>query len=117
MINVTKSATKTLMAVLLATAAPAVAISVSATPAFAEKGGNSNRGNSNGNRGNRDAKANGNSANRGAIARELQGLNAVNASATGRANSSPNSMPGKLYAYQQTTLALDCVCNGSARSV
>jgi hypothetical protein len=94
MIDVMKSTTKTVMAVLLLTVAPAVAISVSATPAFAKKGGNSSRGKSNGSRGNRDAQPNGNSvnhgshdaestedsANHGAIASELKGLNAAHAS-------------------------------------
>jgi len=126
MINVIKSTTKTVMAVLLLTAAPAVAISFSATPAFAEKGGNSSRGKSNESRGNRDARPsrrdaqpNGNSVNRGrrdarstedsvsrgAIASELKGLNAAHASQNGLENSSPNSMPGKLYTYQQAMLA------------
>ena len=126
MINGMKSTTKTVMAVLLLTAAPAVAISFSATPAFAEKGGNSSRGKSNESRGNRDARPsrrdaqpNGNSVNRGrrdarstedsvsrgAIASELKGLNAAHASQNGLENSSPNSMPGKLYTYQQAMLA------------
>ena len=104
MIDVMKSTTKTVMAVLLLTVAPAVAISVSATPAFAKKGGNSSRGKSNGSRGNRDARPsrrdaqpNGNSVNHGAIASELKGLNAAHASQNGLENSSPNSMRGKLY--------------------
>jgi hypothetical protein len=126
MIDVMKSTTKTVMAVLLLTVAPAVAISVSATPAFAKKGGNSSRGKSNGSRGNRDARPsrrdaqpNGNSvnhgshdaestedsANHGAIASELKGLNAAHASQNGLENSSPNSMRGKLYTYQQAMLA------------
>ena len=126
MIDVMKSTTKTVMAVLLLTVAPAVAISVSATPAFAEKGGNSSRGKSNESRGNRDARPsrrdaqpNGNlvnhgshdaestedSVNHGAIASELKGLNAAHASQNGLENSSPNSMPGKLFTYQQAMLA------------
>ena len=126
MIDVMKSTTKTVMAVLLLTVAPAVAISVSATPAFAKKSGNSSRGKSNGSRGNRDARPsrrdaqpNGNSvnhgshdaestkdsANHGAIASELKGLNAAHASQNGLENSSPNSMPGKLFTYQQAMLA------------
>ena len=125
MIDVMKSTTKTVMAVLLLTVAPAVAISVSATPAFAKKGGNSSRGKSNGSRGNRDARPsrhdaqpNGNlvnhgshdaestedSANHGAIASELKGLNAAHASQNGLENSSPNSMLGKLFTYQQAML-------------
>ena len=126
MIDVMKSTTKTVMAVLLLTVAPAVVISVSATPAFAKKSGNSSRGKSNGSRGNRDARPsrrdaqpNGNSvnhgshdaestkdsANHGAIASELKGLNAAHASQNGLENSSPNSMLGKLYTYQQAMLA------------
>ena len=122
MIDVMKSTTKTVMAVLLLTVAPAVAISVSATPAFAEKGGNSSRGKSNESRGNRDARPsrrdaqpNGNlvnhgshdaestedSANHGAIASELKGLNAAHASQNGLENSSPNSMPGKLFTFHK----------------
>ena len=90
MINVMKSTTKTVMAILLLTAAPAVAISVSATPAFAEKGGNSSRGKSNESRGNRDARpsrrdaeSTEDSVNHGAIASELKGLNAAHASPNG----------------------------------
>ena len=124
MIDVMKSTTKTVMAVLLLTVAPAVAISVSATPAFAKKGGNSSRGKSNGSRGNRcatcrrgapngnsvnhgshDAESTEDSANHGAIESELKGLNAAHASQNGLENSSPNSMRGKLYTYQQAMLA------------
>ncbi len=90
MIDVMKSTTKTVMAVLLLTVAPAVAISVSATPAFAEKGGNSSRGKSNESRGNRDARpsrrdaeSTEDSVNHGAIASELKGLNAAHASPNG----------------------------------
>ena len=112
MIDVMKSTTKTVMAVLLLTVAPAVVISVSATPAFAKKSGNSSRGKSNGSRGNRDArpsrrdaKSTEDSVNHGAIASELKGLNAAHASQNGLENSSPNSMRGKLYTYQQAMLA------------
>lgn len=38
---------------------------------------------------------------RGVLARELRGLNAAHASQTALENASPNSMPGKLYIYQQ----------------
>ena len=133
-INAMKSTTKTMMAVLLLTAAPAVAISGLATAAFAEKGGNTSRGKSNENRGNRDALPsrrdaqpnddlvnrgrrdagpNGNSVNHGTIASELKGLNAAHASQNGLENSSPNSMPGKLYTYQQAALATAAVQDAS----
>ena len=39
---------------------------------------------------------------RGAISSALGFLNAAHASPTGRANAAPNSMPGKLYTYEQT---------------
>lgn len=78
----------------------------------AEKGGNSgngrgnsansNRGNSGNDNANREANSN---AGRGAIARELKGLNAANTNPTALVNASPNSTPGKLYAYQQSVQA------------
>ncbi|WP_112297130.1 hypothetical protein [Ruegeria denitrificans] len=40
----------------------------------------------------------------GKIASELKGLNAAHASQTGLMNAAPNSMPGKLYSYQQSVL-------------
>ena len=38
---------------------------------------------------------------RGVLARELRGLNAAHANQNALENASPNSMPGKLYIYQQ----------------
>ena len=40
----------------------------------------------------------------GKVASELKGLNAAHASQTALMNASPNSMPGKLYSYQQSVL-------------
>ncbi len=40
----------------------------------------------------------------GKIASELKGLNAAHASQTALMNAAPNSMPGKLYSYQQAIL-------------
>ena len=40
----------------------------------------------------------------GKIASELKGLNAAHASQTALMNAAPNSMPGKLYSYQQSIL-------------
>jgi hypothetical protein len=98
----------------------------SAEPAFANNGngngggksngnggGNSNagssRGNSgnngssgnNGNSGNSNAGGNGNGNGNSAIARELVGLSAADASPSAMANASANSMSGKLFTYQQ----------------
>lgn len=96
---------------------PAVALTfLSTTAATAEKGGNGN-GRSNGNsRPERSGNGNGNSSEnaslqasnnngRGAIARELKGLNAAHANQSALENASPTSMPGKLYAFQQASLA------------
>lgn len=44
---------------------------------------------------------------RGRIASELKGLNAAHASQTALMNAAPNSMPGKLYSYQQAVLDFD----------
>lgn len=81
-------------------------VSLSATAAYAERGGNGN-GNGNG-RSNRDKvrsesarSGNGNSNGRGHLARELRGLNAAHANQNALENASPDSMPGKLYIYQQ----------------
>lgn len=62
-------------------------------------GGNSSASRSNGNNGN----VNGNSGGNGnsALARELGGLNAAQASQSALASASANSLPGKLYTYQQ----------------
>lgn len=82
-------------------------VSVSPTAAFAERGGNGNgkgKGNSNRDRSRSD---NGRSDNargrseRGQVARELRGLNAAHANQNALENASSDSMPGKLYVYQQ----------------
>jgi hypothetical protein len=116
------SITKKILVAALFTMPVTGALTLIPSEVTAEKGGNSNsangRGNSaNSNRGN-NGNDNGNSAlrgnanreansnvGRGAIARELRGLNAANANPTALANASPNSMPGKLYAYQQSVQA------------
>ena len=87
----------------------ASAVTMSATPAVAERGGNGNGG-GNGNSGrdrdrgrNENARGgNGNGNGRGQLSRELRGLNAAHANQNALRNASPNSMPGKLYAYQQS---------------
>lgn len=105
-------------AALLIATPVSIAVSMTPSAAFAEKGGNANRGNGNrnersnrgnsrterasrGNNGNRDARGNSANNGRGALARELGGLNAAHASQNGLANASPNSATGKLYVYQQ----------------
>lgn len=98
-----------IMALVLSLSTASV-ITLSATPAFAERGGNGNGGANRNSRSNRDKgrseNARGNSAansnGRGAVARELRGLNAAHANQTALENASPNSMPGKLYIYQQS---------------
>lgn len=96
---------------LLLSLTTASAVTMSATPAFAERGGNGNGG-GNGNSGrdrdrgrNENARGNngnGNGNGRGQLSRELRGLNAAHANPNALRNASPNSMPGKLYAYQQS---------------
>ncbi len=102
------------MALIVSTATGA-GVMLTADAAYAERGGNGNgngggngngRGNgggrdsaaSNGNNGNGNGRSNGNG--RGAIASELKGLNATHANQRAMENASPNSVPGKLYAYQ-----------------
>ena len=94
----------------------AVTFTFMPTEAAAEKGGNGN-GNGRANNSSREDRRNGRSSRnrdtqeaqvrpgRGEIASELKGLNAAHASPTALANASPDSMPGKLYAYQQAVLA------------
>ncbi len=78
------------------------AVVMSADAAFAEKGGNGNgNGRGNANRNDRSNNSDRNGNGRGAIASELRGLNAANANQRALENASPNSMPGKLYVYQQ----------------
>ncbi len=80
-------------------------VSVSPTAAHAERGGNG-KGNGNSNR-NRSRSENSRSDNarggseRGRVARELRGLNAAHANQNALENASGDSMPGKLYVYQQ----------------
>ncbi len=102
------------VALILSTTAATVTL-MSTTEAYAERGKGNGNGNGRGNggrdraesRGNQHASANGNgrgngnSNGRGALARELGGLNAAHANPNALRNASPNSMPGKLYAYQQ----------------
>ena len=107
----TQTIVKTACIALTLSMTTATVFTMSATPAFAERGGNGN-GNGNGNgRGNSDERGNGNARNsergssgnngRGHLARELRGLNAAHANSTALANASPNSMPGKLNVYKQ----------------
>lgn len=67
----------------------------------ANRGGNSSSAREAGSQGS-DRAASVKGGARGVIARELGGMNAANTSPTALANASPNSMPGKLYTYQQT---------------
>lgn len=92
-----------------------VGLSLMAEPAMAQKGGNGN-GNGNSNRERARGNGNGNSSDRavergnngrGAIARELRGLNAAHANQRALESASPDSMPGKLYLYQQAVLAVN----------
>lgn len=82
-------------------------VSVSPTAAYAERGGNGNgKGNGNSNRDrSRNDNARGGSerggSDRGRVARELRGLNAAHANQNALENASSDSMPGKLYVYQQ----------------
>ncbi|WP_342077445.1 hypothetical protein [Yoonia sp. SS1-5] len=105
-------ATASTMALVL-TFSAATITTFTTTAAYAERGnGNGNgNGNRNGNRGNggndradkaNRAGGNGNGNGRGALARELRSLNAAHANQNALQNASPNSMPGKLYTYQQT---------------
>lgn len=116
---------------LILSTVTSVSMFVSADAVYAERGGNgnSNRGgnsdrsssrsdNGNANRsnnGNANRSNNGNANRavvqqqtnnaggngRGALASELRGLNAAHANQNALENASPNSMPGKLYIYQQ----------------
>ncbi len=63
-------------------------------------GGNAGR---NADRGNRNNASAHNRGGNGEIASELRGLNAAHANPNALANASPNSMPGMLYTYQQST--------------
>ncbi len=76
-------------------------VSFSATHATAENGSGNRNSGDRGNPGKSDAENSGNGNGRGHLSRELRGLNAAHANPNALANASPNSMPGKLYAYQQ----------------
>lgn len=91
---------------LALTTISSAAVIVSTDAAYAERGGKGNGGGGNRDRGrDRSDRAergnNGNRNGRGAIASELRGLNAAHANPRAMENASPDSMPGKLYIYQQ----------------
>lgn len=105
MIFNTRLIAKTACIALTLSMTTATVFTMSAEPAFAERGGNGNGGGNKGERGNNrsanaERGATGNNG-RGHLARELRGLNAAHANANALANASPNSMPGKLNAYRQ----------------
>jgi hypothetical protein len=122
-ISITRNFLRAGATALLLTTAATTSMFVTADAAYAERGGNGN-GNGNGNSSNRGNSDRGNSGGgnsgggnsdradngngnsngngRGALARELRGLNAAHASQTALENAAPNSMPGKLFAYQQS---------------
>ncbi len=99
----TQATTKVICIAAMLCMTSATVFTISATPAFAERGGNghgSGNGRSNGNgRGNQsersnsadDARSPGNNG-RGQLARELGNLNAAHANPNALANASPNSM-------------------------
>lgn len=86
---------------LALTTISSAAVIVSADSAYAERGGNGNGGGKSDRSDRAERGNNGNSNGRGAIARELRGLNAAHANPRAMENASPDSMPGKLYIYQQ----------------
>jgi hypothetical protein len=116
---------------LILSTVTSVSMFVSADAVYAERGGNgnSNRGGNSDRNSNRSENGNANRSNngnanrsnngnanravvqqhtnnaggngRGALASELRGLNAAHANQNALENASPNSMPGKLYIYQQ----------------
>ncbi len=100
----TRAIVKTACLALTLSMTTATVFTVSADPAFAERGGNGNGGGNKGERGNnRSANAERGAAGnngRGHLARELRGLNAAHANANALANAAPNSMPGKLNTYR-----------------
>lgn len=105
-LSITKKLLHASAMALIVSAAAGSSLIVTADAAYAERGGNGN-GNGGGNGGGKDrdrdnarGNGNGNGNGRGTIARELRGLNAANANQRALENASPNSMPGKLYAYQ-----------------
>lgn len=73
-----------------------------------EKGNGGNKGNrgNSGNKGNSGAQSSKGGNGNGAIASELKGLNAAHANPQALANAAPNSMPGKLYSFQQAYQAI-----------
>ena len=96
---------------LIASTAVGSSLIITADAAYAERGGNGNgngggngRGNGNGRSAERDSERGNNG--RGALRSELKGLNAANANQRALENASPNSMPGKLYAYQTAQRAV-----------
>ena len=108
MMRKTHAKTKVLCFAAMLCMTSATVFTTSATPAFAERGGNGQgNGRSNEARGNQSERGNGASERqasgnngRGHLARELGNLNAAHANPNALANASPNSMPGKLYIYK-----------------
>lgn len=103
----TRAIAKTACIALTLSLTTATVVTISAEPAFAERGGNGN-GNGRGNNGDRGNGADKNAERgslgnngRGQLARELRGLNAAHANPNALANASPDSMPGKLNVYKQ----------------
>ncbi|KQI71352.1 hypothetical protein AN191_13825 [Loktanella sp. 5RATIMAR09] len=110
MIRKTHVKTKVLCIAAMLCMTSTTVFTLSATPAFAERGGNGQgNGRSNDARGNQSERSNGASERqasgnngRGHLARELGNLNAAHANPNALANASPNSMPGKLYTYKMS---------------
>ncbi len=108
MMRKTHLKTKVLCIAAMLCMTSATVFTTSATPAFAERGGNGQgNGRSSEARGNQSERGNGASERpasgnngRGHLARELGNLNAAHANPNALANASPNSMPGKLYIYK-----------------
>ena len=104
MTNRTSTVMKSACIALAISVTTATVFSISATAAYAERGGNGAGRVNSGTRGNDQTRAGerpypGNQG-RGQLARELAGLNAAHASPTALANASPDSMPGRLNTFK-----------------
>lgn len=92
--------TTSILALVMSLSAASV-LTLSATAAHAERGGNGKSNSSRGRDRNSDARSNNG---RGAVARELRGMNAAHANQNALENASQNSQVGKLYIYQQAEI-------------
>ncbi len=103
--NAVKALLSSTLSMALITGFLATSLTLLPTDAYANNGKSENKGKSKDEKPSKAKTSKATGSTQKNLAKELSGLNLEHARAKGLAKASPNSMEGKLYAYQQSMLA------------